>query len=242
MIISVINLTQGELADATLQNVIRAINRQIEEDFKPHWNRSAILRLEGYVGSKPSMDKQINVKGDAVIYVWNKSIGNDAVGYHDLNGAGIPFGFVFLDVAKEIGEPWSVTLSHETLELLGDPEINLLVAGPHPDRKEKRQVFHWYEMCDAVQDDKYEIDGVMVSNFVLPLYFTKGEEFKGRNDFMGTNLKSFGVNPGGYSGFYDPKKQRSGSFEKDERAKKRLLIKSKFEKTRKAARNKRLDK
>src|SRR5436190_15611976 len=29
-----------------------------------------------------------------------------------------------------------------------------------------------YEMCDAVQDESYEVDGVEVSNFLLPLYFT----------------------------------------------------------------------
>src|SRR5207244_13483369 len=44
---------------------------------------------------------------------------------------------------------------------------------------------HWYEMCDAVQDESYEIDGVAVSNFVLPLYFTGGNEKGGRNDFLG---------------------------------------------------------
>lgn len=241
MIISIINLTAGKIKDSELQKVIRAINRQIHEDFAPHWHRYATLRLEGHITDKPKKNDLVNIRGDAVIYLWDKVEGNDAVGYHDINDGGIPFGFVFLEVANEIGEPWSVTLSHECLELIGDPEINLLVAGPHPDRKQRRQVFHWYEMCDAVQDDKYEIDGILVSNFVLPLYFTKGDEYKGRNDFMGTNLKSFGVNPGGYSGFYDPRSRRSGSFEKDERARKRMKIKTKFEKTRKAARDTRLN-
>jgi len=31
-----------------------------------------------------------------------------------------------------LGESWTVTLSHEALELIADPEVNLLVAGPHP--------------------------------------------------------------------------------------------------------------
>ena len=30
-------------------------------------------------------------------------------------------------------------------------------------------MFHWYEVCDAVQSEYYKIDGVPVSNFVLPL-------------------------------------------------------------------------
>jgi hypothetical protein len=82
-----------------------------------------------------------------------------------------------------LGETWTVTLSHEALELIGDPEVNLLVAGPHPSNS-KQDVFHWYEMCNAVQAETYEIDGVAVANFVLPLYFTSSEELGGRNDFL----------------------------------------------------------
>jgi len=95
------------------------------------------------------------------------------------------------------------------LELTGDPENNLLVQGPHP-KKRKQQVFHWFEMCDAVQAETYQIDHVAVSNFVLPLYFTSSNERGGRNDFLGTitkektSLQSFSVNPGGYIGFFDP--------------------------------------
>ena len=121
----------------------------------------------------------------------------------------MPFGFVFTELVKEMDEPWTVTLSHEALELIGDPEVNLLVAGPHPADPDK-EVFHWYEMCDAVQDENYKIDGIWVSNFVLPLYFTREAEAGGRNDFLGRRYKgsrcsSFGINPGGYIGFYNPK-------------------------------------
>lgn len=90
-------------------------------------------------------------------------------------------------------------MSHEALELIGDPEVNLLVAGPHP-ANPNQDVFHWYEMCDAVQAEIYQIDDVEVSNFVLPLYFTGSEEVGGRNDFLGRahtgrTLRSFSVNP-----------------------------------------------
>ena len=39
----------------------------------------------------------------------------------------------------------------EVLELIGDTQVNLLVQGPHP-ADPTRVVFHWFEMCDAVQD------------------------------------------------------------------------------------------
>ncbi len=208
MIISVINHTSGRLLDEQVQNAIRAINRQIREDFAPYWSLGAQLRLEGRSGPNPTKQSLPDMRGDAVLYLWDKSDVEDALGYHDRNNAGIPFGFVFLDIIEKFQESWTVTLSHEALEATLDPEVNLLVQGPHP-AEPNRDVFHWYEACDAVQAETYKIDDVEVSNFVLPLYFTSGDETGGRNDFLGRmhngqTLKSFGINPGGYIGFYDP--------------------------------------
>ncbi len=244
MIISIINHSNGTLKDEDILPIIRAINRQISEDFKPYWSIEAQLRLEGNSGHAPSKQKPADMRGDAVIYLWDKVNVKDAIGYHDLNNSGIPFGFVFLEIAKQLKEDWSVTLSHEAMELIGDPEVNLLVAGLHPDPKQNRDVFLWFEMCDAVQSESYKIDGINVSNFLLPLYFTGGDEYTGRNDFLGTvnkdgsTLKSFGVNPGGYVGFFDPLSQEHTTFSlsDDEVAKKRMEIKSKVKGTRRAIR------
>ena len=229
MIISVINVTAGALSDAVLQRAIRAVNRQIEGDFAPYWGFAARLRLEGKTGTKKRGLDQADMRGDAVLYVHDVARIRDADGYHNANFSGIPYGFVFLEVSKKLKEDWTVTLSHEALELLADPEANLLVQGPHP-KERKRRVFHWFEMCDAVQDESYEIDGISVSNFILPLYFTSGDERGGRNDFLGTvtngkTLKSFAVNPGGYIGFFDPKADADVTFPADERAAERLAIK-----------------
>jgi len=249
MIISIVNHSNGELKDEQILPVIRAINRQIMEDFKPYWSMEAQLRLEGKKDKAPSKQKPADMRGDAIIYIWDKVDVGGAIGYHDLNNRGIPFGFVFLQIAKELKEDWSVTLSHEAMELLADPEVNLLVAGPHPDPNQKRDVFFWYEMCDAVQSESYKIDGINVSNFLLPLYFTGGDEYIGRNDFLGTpdkkggTLKSFSVNPGGYVGFYDPslKDHDTYSLRGDKVAKKRMEIKSKVKGARRAIRYQRFE-
>lgn len=232
MIISIINHTSGKITDEELQGVIRAINRQIAEDFEPYWSLGAILRLEGKSGEKPKKQDPADMRGDAVIYLWDKTDVPGALGYHDTNNRGIPFGFVFTELSKKLGEHWTVTLSHEALELIGDPEVNLLVQGPHPSDP-KQYVFHWYEMCDAVQAETYRIDGVEVSNFLLPLYFTGSEELGSRNDFLGRIhkgkiLKSFGVNPGGYIGFFNPSTgdHETFSIKEDRVAAKRLQIKS----------------
>jgi len=242
MLISVINHTDGEISDQEAQNVIRAVNRQIEEDFEPYWSMGARLRLEGKSAVRPDGQSPVDMRGDAVIYLWNDSDVEGAIGYHDRNFAGIPFGFVFTQISAEIGEPWSVTLSHEALETLADPEVNLLVDGPHPDGS-GRFVFHWYEMCDAVQAESYEIDGVAVSNFVLPLYFTGEAEPGSRNDFLGRahdgqTLASFGVNPGGYVGFFDPLLGNHDTFSQtaDRLARRRLEIKGRTKLARRSVR------
>jgi hypothetical protein len=242
MIISVINHTSGQIADEELHHAIRAINRQITEDFEPYWSLGAMLRLEGRSGSKPQKQNPADMRGDAVIYVWDQADVPDALGYHDRNNRGIPYGFVFTELSQAVGESWTVTLSHEALELIGDPEVNLLVAGPHP-ANPKLDVFHWYEMCDAVQAETYNIDGVEVSNFVLPLYFTGGEELGGRNDFLGRShngktLRSFSVNPGGYIGFFNPATGQHETYSRkgDGIAAKRLEIKSKANGARRAIR------
>ncbi len=245
MIISVINHTNGKILDEKVQVAVRAINRQIREDYEPYWHIGGELRLEGKSGAKPSKQSLADMRGDAVLYLWDAVDVEDALGYHDTNNAGVPYGFVFTELAKQLKEDWTVTLSHEALELVGDPEVNLLVQGPHP-AESKRVVFHWYEMCDAVQAETYEIDGVGVSNFVLPLYFTGGEEKGGRNDFLGRayegkTLRSFGVNPGGYVGFFDPETgdHETFSLKADRVAVKRLKLKSQAKGARRGIRYKR---
>jgi hypothetical protein len=210
MLISVINLTNRP--DSEIQSVIRAVNRQIREDFTPVWDINGVLRMEGHTGNKPSHKQVPDMRGDAILYVWEKMDVADALGYHANNHRGIPYGIVSIQLSEALDQPWSHTFSHEALELLSDPQCNLLVEGPHPlHTRRKERVFRWYEVCDPVQTEFYEIDGQVVSNFVLPLYFTEDDERSGRNAFHHhpkARLASFGVNPGGYVGYYDPKESK----------------------------------
>jgi len=225
MRISVINLTTT-IPDEDAQEVIRVINRQIREDFEPYWGFGGELRLEGKSSLRPRVLNPVDMRGDAILYLWDNMNVGGALGYHEANFRGIPYGFVFTELSRQLGESWTVTLSHEALELIGDPGVNLLIAGPHPEYP-NRQVFHWFEMCDAIQTDIYEIDGVEVSNFVLPLYFSPREERASRNDFLGRlpALQSFGVAPGGYIGFFNPLIGDHETYESDRVARVRARIK-----------------
>ena len=231
MLISVVNFTKT-LKDEDVHAVIRAINTQIELDFEPYWHLNARLRLE-CPGARLDRQAPRELRGDAILYLWDRH-GDmpDAVGYHDKNHHDLPFGFVFTQIAKEMKEPWSVTLSHEALELIADPEANTMVAGPHPGQSH-RKVFYWFEMCDAVQEETYRVQGVEVSNFVLPSYFTPRSKAGSRHDFLGRlhngkRLAPFGVNPGGYAPYFDPRTGKQKSVTADQRAERRVKAKAKL--------------
>jgi len=67
VIISIINHTNGKVSDEGLQGAIRAINRQIREDYEPYWHIGGELRLEGRSGKKPSTQTITDLRGDAVL-------------------------------------------------------------------------------------------------------------------------------------------------------------------------------
>jgi hypothetical protein len=211
MKISVVNRTT-KLTDACVRRAIDAVNRQFEEHFEPNWQFGARLHLDQGDERALQRDHVENGRlagraGDAVLYLLDEPTISAAEGYHDRNQHDVPFGFVFLDVCEAVNDPWTVALSHEAIELVGDPMNNLLVQGPHPEDS-RHLVFHMFELCDAVQSQSYEIDDIAVSNFVLPGYFTRGEAAGRANDFLGRrhedlSLRSFGLAPGGYICFYD---------------------------------------
>ena len=66
MIISVINRSDGAKSDGELLRAIRAVNRQIAEDFAPYWGFGAHLRLEGKTGTKRASLEPADVRGNTV--------------------------------------------------------------------------------------------------------------------------------------------------------------------------------
>lgn len=199
--ISVINFAT-DLDDREAQTAIRAVNRQIREDFAPIWGTNWELRLHASPADPNAPDslKDEAVRGEGVLYLVDESTLPGALGYHSLNAAEVPFGFVFL----LDGADWTVTLSHEALEMILDPTASILAPGPDPrDPSATSLVLHAYEACDAVERTSYRIDGVRVSNFVTPAWFFAGDAAGTRNDFLGVGVPSFGATPGSHLGFFD---------------------------------------
>jgi hypothetical protein len=191
-----------QIDDATFAAAVAAIQVQVNRDFQPEWGNGAILSATRMTLT----DGQANIDGavDAVIYVGDSSADPTTgvpvvLGYHSENFGQLPYGFIYLDVCAQNGDAWSGTLSHEVLELLGDPTAAMTVAGPAPAGvgNPGDTVAYDLEVCDPTQSDTYMINNVTVSNFVTKAYFGMIGPSSATN-FLKLTLDPFGVRPNGY--------------------------------------------
>jgi hypothetical protein len=88
-----------------------------------------------------------------------------ALAYHDLTPDGFPLSKIFVKTILEDKSSVSVATSHELVEMLVDPAINLWSNGP------SRGAFYAYESADPVEEQSFVIDGVAMTDFVYPSYF-----------------------------------------------------------------------
>jgi hypothetical protein len=115
-----------------------------------------------------------------------------ALGYHDLTKAGQPVSKVFVKTTIDSGELVSVTACHELFEMAIDPVANLWAEAA--DGTE-----YAYEMCDAVEEDTFDVDGIAMSNFVHPSWFEPFKHPPGTKfDHLGLLKKPFSMTKGGY--------------------------------------------
>jgi hypothetical protein len=197
MRLTIANITKS-ISSADFRAAVRAIGRQVNEDFGPEWSIQATLRATALnITAKAPVDG----RHDAILYVGDASQDpttgvEGALGYHSDNHKNIPYGFIYLDICEQYGDTWTSCLSHEVLELLADPTAAMTVSGPGP-KGHKGHVYYDLEVCDPTQGDPYKIDGVEVSNFVCKHYFgLMGGS--GQTNFLELPLQPFGVRPGGY--------------------------------------------
>src|SRR5207248_7602852 len=145
------------LSDDQVRPAVAAIAKQVANDFGPAWGLSADVVFVAKGQKAPVGSWQVVILDD--------SDQAGALGYHDLTKEGLPMGKVFArtDVVNHLS--WSVTISHEVLELLGDPTIDLTVFDQ---TSGQAGILFAYEACDACEDDRYgyQIDGILVSDFV----------------------------------------------------------------------------
>lgn len=136
-----------------LRKLVSALDKQMKRDFVPIWGYPATL----YLADKPKPDEW------QFVFLDDADAAN-ALGYHDLTKDGQPVSKIFVKTTLAAGQKVSVTASHELLEMMIDPGAQLWAQNSDG-------LFYAYEMCDAVEDEEYEIDGIAVSDFLHPSFF-----------------------------------------------------------------------
>jgi len=115
-----------------------------------------------------------------------------ALGYHDVTKDGQPVSKIFVKTTLADHELVSVTACHELFEMVIDPIANLWAEAS--DGTE-----YAYEMCDAVEEETFLVDGIEMSNFLHPAWFEPFKHPAGTKfDHLGLLKKPFTMTKGGY--------------------------------------------
>jgi hypothetical protein len=158
--IAVINGSTA-IDDSQMPAVVAALQRQVHEHFAPIWGIDAELTF---------LAKGAQARGEEwQLVLLDDSDQAEALGYHETTVSGLPLGKVFARTTTEDGAAWPLVASHELLEMLADPEINLTVFAQ--DQNDTGGRLYAYEVCDPVEGASYLIDTIPVSDFVCPAYF-----------------------------------------------------------------------
>lgn len=189
------------LTDAQVKQACEDIQIQITRDFEPIWITGAQLNFVPQGQTPPA--------GGWQMIVLDNSDQADALGYHELTSEGLPLGKVFAKTTIEDGENWTVTLSHEILEMIVDP----YTIWTSFDQTSAYSRAYSLEVADPVEDDSigYKINNTLVSNFVTPQWFNSSLAANSAQfDFMKVLNMPVSLAKGGYCSYIDMSNPSAG--------------------------------
>jgi len=186
--------TTPTITFAELAPVSAAIQRQLTEHVAPAWKVQATIQAFPHDVPIPKGYFQVLVCKDIAL---------DHFGYHE-DKTGTPFAHV------KVSPHWTLTLSHECVEMVCNPRLERFFRGPSPDSSQG-MVDVMAEVCDPCQGARYayQIDTVWVSDFCLPAYFKSASSPHGPFSHQEHVTAPFQVLPGGVLTW---KKPGSGAF------------------------------
>lgn len=182
----------SESSSITLPDLLRvsaALQKQASRDLAPIWEINATVDAFGKLEDVPLGYWPIMIRDD---------IGFDAAGIH-LDKDGQPFALV------TAGNDWSLTASHEVLEMLVDPFGNRVVAGDSP-KSDQGRVEFLVEVSDPSEAAEfgYTVNGILVSDFYTPNFFDPILAPGVRYSFTGALTEPRQVIAGGYLSWHEP--------------------------------------
>lgn len=171
-----------------VSQVAAALQRQVIRDFAPIWQIDAIVSAFARLEDVPLGYWPVIVILDV----------KNAAGVH-LDKDGQPFGLI------DAGPGWSLTASHEVLEMLADPFGDRLASAPSIMDGQGR-VEYLVEVCDPSEDEQYgyTVNGFLVSDFYTPDYFLPVAASNVRYSFTGAITSPREVLLNGYVSWHDP--------------------------------------
>jgi len=192
MITIVIKNLATVVTDAQVQTVIPALQKQLSRDLAPAWGLGQYYLDFREKGAPVA-------KGEQLFLFLDKTDDASALGYHDKTATGDAITYVGVKETMDDGGQWTVTASHELCEMAVNPGLNDCEFNAAQNRIDIKEV------CDAVEADElgYRIDGVQVSDFVLPAWFESDESHSAKLSFCGHVSRPFELAPGGYISFVD---------------------------------------
>lgn len=192
--IACVNRTR-RIGDAKFARLLPVLQKQANEHFCPRWEIEPVRLI--LVGRRTRTVPATQQR----LWFLNDSDDPGALGYHE-DDIGVPEGKVFCEEDIRAGAEISVTASHELLEQLADPHTTRM--GPTVDGNQ-----YIVEVCDAVEADAdgYVIDGLQVSNFVLPAYYQLAPAPWDYRVLLSGPCPT--LRPGGYAMYYDDKTWKS---------------------------------
>ena len=169
--------------------VSAALQKQVMRDLSPIWNLRATVDPFAKLEDVPIGYWPMIIRDD---------IGFDAAGIH-LDQDGQPFALI------SSGDEWSLTASHECLEMLADPFGDRLVPGDSPNPDQGRVEF-LVEVCDPSEASEfgYTVNGFLLSDFYTPAFFDPVVASGVRYSFTGALSEPRQVLKGGYLSWHDP--------------------------------------
>ncbi len=173
-----------------LMRTAAALQKQVTRDYAPIWHVKATVSAFAALDDVPN--------GYWPLIVMDDIHTAGAAGVHqDKNGQ--PYALV------EASASWSLTASHETLEMLTDPFGNRLVSGRSPKRGQGRVEF-LVEVGDPCEDAAfaYTANGITVTDFITPAFFDPVLSPSAQYSFTGAVKKPRQVLKGGYLSWHDP--------------------------------------
>ena len=173
-----------------IQIVAAALNKQASRDLEPIWGIPSTVNAFDLLEDVPTGYWPVIVRDDIGF--------PGAAGIH-LDDDGQPFGLV------QATNTWTLTASHEVLEMLTDPLGNRLRAGQSI-KPDQGRVEYLVEVCDPSEDIQfgYRVNGVLVSDFYTPDFFLPRASGNVRYSFTGAIDEPRSILENGYISWLDP--------------------------------------